>query len=47
MNSKGNEMIGDIPMVTKVRPTGGGTLRVRFAGYWSAPLEPDRIRRQF
>ena len=26
-------MIGDIPMVTKVRPTGGGTLRVRFAGY--------------
>ena len=29
---KGNEMIGDIPMVTKVRPTGGRTLRVRFAG---------------
>ena len=25
-------MIGDIPMVTKVRPTGGRTLRVRFAG---------------
>ena len=25
-------MIGDIPMVTKVRPAGGRTLRVRFAG---------------
>ena len=25
-------MIDDIPMVTKVRPTGGRTLRVRFAG---------------
>ena len=27
-----NEMIGDIPIVRKVRPTGERTLRVRFAG---------------
>ena len=30
--SKGSVMIGEIPIVTKVRPAGGWTLRVRFVG---------------
>ncbi len=35
-------MIGDIPMVTKVRPTGGRTLRVRFVGQHGREIDHAR-----